>query len=114
VRALFPRRITDALLRLPTHGGLYAWEYAKGRRELRVRVEGQLVFNGSAPMLKAALAGAGLAYLPEDDVQPYFADGQLIRVLSDWCPPYPGYHLCYPSRRQPTSAFTLLMNALRC
>jgi len=100
-------------LRLPTLGGLYAWEFAKGRRELRVRVEGQLVFNGSAPMLEAALAGAGLAYLPEDDVLPYLADGRLVRVLSDWCPPYPGYHLYYPSRRQPTSAFTLLVNALR-
>lgn len=100
-------------LRLPTHGGLYVWEFAKGRRELRVRVEGQLIFNGSAPMLYAALAGAGLAYLPEDDVQTYLADGRLIRVLSDWCPPYPGYHLYYPSRRQPASAFTLLVNALR-
>jgi DNA-binding transcriptional LysR family regulator len=100
-------------LRLPTLGGLYAWEFAKGRRELRVRVDGQLVFNGSAPMLEAALAGAGLAYLPEDDVLPYLTDGRLVRVLSDWCPPYPGYHLYYPSRRQPTSAFTLLVNALR-
>jgi DNA-binding transcriptional LysR family regulator len=100
-------------LRLPTHGGLYAWEFAKGRRELRVRVEGQLVFNGSAPMLDAAVAGAGLAYLPEDDVRSHLADGRLVRVLSDWCPPYPGYHLYYPSRRQPTSAFTLLVNALR-
>jgi len=100
-------------LRLPTHGGLYAWEFAKGRRELRVRVDGQLIFNGSAPMLDAALAGAGLAYLPEDDVRTYLADGRLIRVLGDWCPPYPGYHLYYPSRRQPTSAFTVLVNALR-
>jgi DNA-binding transcriptional LysR family regulator len=100
-------------LRLPTHGGLYAWEFAKGRRELRVRVDGQLTFNGSAPMLEAALAGAGLAYLPEDDVLPFLADGRLIRVLGDWCPPYPGYHLYYPSRRQPASAFTLLVNALR-
>jgi DNA-binding transcriptional LysR family regulator len=100
-------------LRLPTHGGVYAWEFAKGRREVRVRVEGQMIFNGSTPMLDAALDGAGLAYLPEDDVQTYLADGRLMRVLSDWCPPYPGYHLYYPSRRQPTSAFTLLVNALR-
>jgi DNA-binding transcriptional LysR family regulator len=100
-------------LRLPTHGGLYAWEFAKGRRELRVRVEGQLTFNASAPMLEAALAGGGLAYLPEDDVRPYLADGRLVRVLGDWCPPYPGYHLYYPSRRQPTAAFTLLVDALR-
>jgi DNA-binding transcriptional LysR family regulator len=100
-------------LRLPTLGGLYAWEFAKGRRELRVRVEGQLILNGSAPMLDAALAGAGLAYLPEDDVRSHLAEGRLVRVLSDWCPPYPGYHLYYPSRRQPTSAFGLLVNALR-
>jgi DNA-binding transcriptional LysR family regulator len=100
-------------LRLPTHGGLYAWEFGKEGRELRVRAEGQLVFNGTAPMLDAALAGFGLAYLPEDDVQAYLAEGRLIRVLADWCPPYPGYHLYYPSRRQPTSAFALLVNALR-
>ncbi len=100
-------------LRLPTHGGLYAWEFAKSGRELRVRVEGQLVFNGTGPMLAAALAGFGLAYLPEDGVQAHLADGRLIRVLADWCPPYPGYHLYYPSRRQPTPAFALLVNALR-
>jgi DNA-binding transcriptional LysR family regulator len=100
-------------LRLPTHGGLYAWEFEKGGREIRVRVEGQLVFNGTAPMLEAALAGFGLAYVPEDTVQTHLADGRLIRVLDDWCPPYPGYHLYYPSRRQPTPAFTLLVNALR-
>ena len=100
-------------LRLPTHGGLYAWEFAKGGRELRARVEGQLVFNGTAPMLDAALAGFGLAYLPEDNVRTHLADGRLIRVLDDWCPPYPGYHLYYPSRRQPTPAFALLVDALR-
>jgi len=100
-------------LRLPTHGGLYAWEFEKGGREIRVRVEGQLVFNGTAPMLDAALAGFGLAYVPEDAVQTHIADGRLIRVLADWCPPYPGYHLYYPSRRQPTPAFALLVNALR-
>jgi DNA-binding transcriptional LysR family regulator len=100
-------------LRLPTHGGLYAWEFEKGKRDLRVRVDGQLVFNGTAPMLDAALAGAGLAYVPEDAVQAHLADGRLIRVLADWCPPYPGYHLYYPSRRQPTPAFTLFVDALR-
>lgn len=100
-------------LRLPTHGGLYAWEFEKGGRELRVRVEGQLVFNGTSPMLDAALSGFGLAYVPEDTVQAYISNGRLIRVLSDWCPPYPGYHLYYPSRRQPTPAFALLVNALR-
>jgi DNA-binding transcriptional LysR family regulator len=100
-------------LRLPTHGGLYAWEFQKGARELRVRVEGQLVFNGSAMMLDAALARLGLAYLPEEEVQHHLADGRLIRVLADWCPPYPGYHLYYPNRRQPTPAFALLVEALR-
>jgi DNA-binding transcriptional LysR family regulator len=100
-------------LRLPTRGGLYAWEFGKGGRELRVRVEGQLTFNESAPMLDATLAGFGLAYLPEDSVQSHLADGRLMRVLADWCPPYPGYHLYYPSRRQPTPAFALLVNALR-
>jgi DNA-binding transcriptional LysR family regulator len=100
-------------LRLPTHGGLYAWEFEKGGREIRVRVEGQLVFNGTAPMLDAALAGFGLAYVPEDTVRTHIADGRLIRVLADWCPSYPGYHLYYPSRRQPTPAFALLVNALR-
>ncbi|MGA9013855.1 MAG: LysR family transcriptional regulator [Acetobacteraceae bacterium] len=101
-------------LRLPTYGGLYAWEFEKGRRRaLRVRVEGQLIFNGTAPMLDAALAGFGLAYLPEDNVREHLADGRLIRVLADWCPPYPGYHLYYPSRRQPTPAFALLIDVLR-
>ena len=86
-------------LRLPTRGGLYAWEFEKGGREVQVWVEGQLTFNESAPMLDAALAGLGFAYLPEDTVQSHLADGRLVRVLADWCPPYPGYHLYYPSRR---------------
>lgn len=99
-------------LRLPTHG-LYAWEFEKGGRELKVRVEGQLVFNGTAQILNAALAGLGLAYLPEAMVQPYLARGRLKRVLAHWCPPYPGYHLWYPSRRQSSAAFALLVDALR-
>src|SRR5580692_8866669 len=73
-------------LRLPTYGGLYAWEFEKGEREVRVRVEGQLTFNESGPMLDAALAGFGLAYLPEDSVQAHLAEGRLIRALADWCP----------------------------
>ena len=100
-------------LRLPTHGGLYAWEFEKGGRELKVRVEGQLVFNRIALILDAALAGFGLAYLPEDQVQTHIADGRLVRVLADWCPPFSGYHLYYPSRRQPTPAFALVVDALR-
>jgi DNA-binding transcriptional LysR family regulator len=100
-------------LRLPTLGGLYVWEFEKARRELKVRVEGQVVFNGSAMILRAALAGFGLAYLPEDRVRAPLADGRLVRVLADWCSPFPGYHLYYPSRRQPTPAFKLLVAALR-
>ncbi len=100
-------------LRLPTHGGLYAWEFEKGGRELRVRVDGQLVFNTIALILDAALGGLGLAYLPEMLVRPHLADGRLVQVLGDWCPLFSGYHLYYPSRRQPTPAFTLLVDALR-
>ena len=84
-----------------------------GDAELRARVEGQLVFNNIALRLNAALAGFGLAYLPEDQVQAHLAAGRLIRVLADWCPPFPGYRLYYPSRRQPTPAFALLVEALR-
>ncbi len=100
-------------LHLPTHGGLYAWEIEKDGRELKVYVEGQLVFNGTFQMLNAALAGSGLAYVPEDVAQPHLAKGRLKRVLEDWCPPYAGYHLYYPSRRQSTPAFALLVEALR-
>jgi DNA-binding transcriptional LysR family regulator len=101
-------------LRLPTHGGsLYAWEFAKNGRDLHVRVDGQLVFNGAGALLDAALKGFGLAYLTEGHVQPYLSSGALIRVLSDWCPPFAGYHLYYPSRRQPSPAFSLLVDALR-
>ena len=100
-------------LRLPTHGGLYAWEFEKSARELRVRVEGQLVFNGTFQMLNAALAGFGLAYVPEDLAQPHLAKGRLKRALEDWCPPYSGYHIYYPSRRQSTPAFALLVETLR-
>lgn len=100
-------------LRLSRHGGLYAWEFEKGGRELRVRVEGQLIFNNTAQMLNAALAGFGLAYVPEDLVQTHVAKGRLERVLEDWCQPYSGYHLYYPSRRQSSAAFTVLVDALR-
>jgi DNA-binding transcriptional LysR family regulator len=101
-------------LRLPTHGGsLYAWELEKDGRELHVRVEGQLVFNSAGLLLQGALQGLGLAYLTEGHVQPYISKGELVRVLSDWCPPFSGYHLYYPSRRQPSPAFSLLVEALR-
>ena len=100
-------------LRLPTHGGLYAWEFEKDGRELRVRVDGQLVFNGTGQMLNAALAGFGLTYVPEELVRSHITKRHLKHVLQDWCPPYSGYHLYYPSRRQPSAAFSLLVEALR-
>jgi DNA-binding transcriptional LysR family regulator len=92
---------------------LYAWEFEKGGRELKVRVEGQLVFNTTAQILNAALAGFGLAYVPEDLAQRHMAKGRLKRVLEDWCPPFSGYHLYYPSRRQSSAAFALVVDALR-
>ncbi len=100
-------------LRLPTRGGLYAWEFEKGGRALNVRVEGQLVFNTAAMIRRAALAGMGLACVLEHTVQAEIKDGRLVRVLGDWCPPFAGYHLYYPSRRQQSPAFALLVDALR-
>lgn len=100
-------------VRMPTYGGLYAWEFEKGKRELKVRVDGQLVFNTIRQRLDAALAGFGLAYMAEDVAQPHIAKGALIRVLEDWCSPFSGYHLYYPSRRQHSPAFALLVDALR-
>jgi DNA-binding transcriptional LysR family regulator len=100
-------------IRLPTLGGLYAWEFEKDGREVRVRVEGQLVFNTIGLRLNAARQGLGLTCLPEDVVDADLRAGHLVRVLADWCPPFPGYHLYYPSRRQPSAAFALLVNALR-
>ncbi len=100
-------------LRLPTLGGLYAWEFEKGGRELRVRVEGQLVFNDVRLIHRAAIDGFGLAFLFEDQVAPDLAAGRLVRLLEDWCDPFPGYHLYYPSRRQQSPAFALLVEALR-
>lgn len=100
-------------LRLPTHGALYAWEFERDGREMRVRVEGQLVFNTAALICEACLAGFGLAYLTEQHVERHLAEGRLVRVLGDWCPPFSGYHLYYPDRRPASSAFTVLVNALR-
>jgi DNA-binding transcriptional LysR family regulator len=113
---LTPRDLTGHAcinLRLPTHGGLYAWEFEKDGHETRVRVEGQLVFNGITPMLHAALDGFGVAYLAESQVQPYLDNGRLVRMVDDWCPSFAGFHLYYPSRRQPTAAFTALVEGLR-
>src|SRR5215203_318461 len=100
-------------LRLPLHGGVYVWEFGKGGRELRVRVEGQFTFNATTEMLRAALAGSGLAYVPESMVQRHLVNGRLKRVLEEWCLPYSGYHLFYPSRRQSSAAFALVVDALR-
>jgi len=100
-------------IRMPTYGGIFPWEFEKNGEELKVRVEGQLVFNNIAMRLGAALQGLGLAYMAEDLVQAHVAEGRLIRVLEDWCEPFSGYHLYYPSRRQSSPAFTLLRDALR-
>ena len=114
-----PRHPQDLLqhrcinLRLPTLGGLYAWEFEKDGHPLKVRVEGQLVFNALPPILKAAVASFGLAFLPQDMVRPHVAAGRLATVLEDWTPPFPGYHLYYPNRRQQSPAFALLVEALR-
>lgn len=111
-----PQELADHVcinMRLPTQGGLYAWEFEKDGRELRVRVEGQLIFNSPPMVLRAAVAGFGLACLPQDQVEPHLAEGSLVQVLADWCPPFAGYHLYYPSRRQTSPAFALLVEALR-
>ena len=100
-------------LRLPTLGGLYAWELKKGKREINVRVDGQLIVNHSSQMLKGVLAGVGLAFMLEDVVRPHIESGTLVQVLEDWSPTFSGYHLYYPSRRQPSPAFGLLLETLR-
>ncbi|UDQ74781.1 LysR family transcriptional regulator [Pectobacterium brasiliense] len=100
-------------LRLPTMGGIYAWEFKKNGREIKVRVEGQLTMNSLRQRIDAALIGLGLAYVPEDSVRDDIASGRLMRVLTEWCPPFPGYYLYYPSRKQHTTAFSLFVEALR-
>jgi DNA-binding transcriptional LysR family regulator len=100
-------------LRLPTYGGLYAWEFEAAGRDLKVRVSGQLVFNSIGLILDAALAGFGLAYLAEDQVGPYLEKGLLVRVLAEFCPRFAGHHLYFPSRRQKSAAFSVIVDALR-
>jgi len=100
-------------LRLPTSGGLWTWPFAKDERELKVRPQGQMAFNTITLALDMAVADLGLAYLPQDTVSQHLATGDLIQVLADWSPPASGYHLYYPSRRQPTPAFALLVDAVR-
>ncbi len=115
-RPMTPHDLADHAcvnLRLATAGGLYAWEFEKDGRVLNVRVDGQLIFNTTRMMIAAARSGLGLAFVPEAEVAAQIADGRLVRVLSDWCPPFPGYHLYYTSRRQPSAAFAVLVEALR-
>jgi DNA-binding transcriptional LysR family regulator len=116
VKPTTPHDLTDhdcINLHLKTLGGFYAWEFERDGRALNVRVDGRLAFNDVRLMLKAAMAGLGLACTLEDQVKDQLADGSLVRVLADWCPPFSGYHLYYPSRRQPAPAFALLVEALR-
>ena len=114
-----PRKPQDLLqhrcinLRLPTHGGLYVWEFERRGRPVNVHVEGQLTFNTTSHIVIAALAGLGLAFLPAEEFSPHLQEGRLVRVLDDWCPAFPGYFLYYPSRRQPSPAFSLVLDALR-
>lgn len=100
-------------LRLPTYDAVYAWEFARGGRDIKVHVEGRMVFNTIGLRLDAAVAGLGIAYLPEDQVLEHIHDGRLVRVLENWCPSFPGYHLYYPRSRRTSSAFDLLIDALR-
>lgn len=99
--------------RMPTSGGLYVWDFERRGRKVNVRVDGPLIFNTAPPQVDAALAGLGIALLPEDEVMSHVSAGRLVRVLEDWCPKFAGYHLYYPSRRQPSPAFSLVVDALR-
>lgn len=100
-------------MRMQSGGGIYVWEFERRGHTLNVRVDGQLTFNTSPNIVDAALAGLGVAWLPEEEFAPHIEDGRLVRVLEDWCAPFPGYYLYYPSRRQPSPAFSLVVNALR-
>lgn len=99
--------------RTTTVGGFYAWEFEKDGRDMRVRVDGQLAFNDEDIIVQASIDGYGLAFVMEDYARSAMAAGQLVSVLEDWCPPFAGYHLYYPSRRQPSAAFTLIVETLR-
>jgi len=99
--------------RMPTSGGLYVWDFSRRGKHMNVRVDGPLIFNTAPPQVDAALAGLGMSLLPEDELGLHLTDGSLVRVLEEWCPPFAGYHLYYPSRRQPSPAFSLVLRALR-
>lgn len=100
-------------LRLMTQGGLYAWEFEKDGQPVRVRVDGPLIFNTIRPTVEAAVAGLGISFVPEDTARPHLASGALVQVLADWCPPVSGFHLYYPSRRQQSPAFAVILETLR-
>lgn len=111
-----PRDLTEHRCinqRMPTSGGLYVWNFERRGRKVNVRVDGPLIFNTTPPQVDAALAGLGIVLLPEDEVMFHVGAGRLVRVLEDWCPRFAGYHLYYPSRRQPSPAFSLVVEALR-
>jgi len=99
--------------RMPTSGGLYVWDFERRGHRVNVRVDGPLIFNTAPPQVDAALAGLGIALLPEDELMTHIDSGSLVRVLQDWCPKFAGYHLYYPSKRQPSPAFSLVVKALR-
>jgi DNA-binding transcriptional LysR family regulator len=111
-----PRDLTEHRCinqRMPTSGGLYVWDFERRGRKLNVRVDGPLIFNTTPPQVDAALAGLGVALLPEDELMPCLRSGKLVRVLEEWCPRFAGYHLYYPTRRQPSPAFSLVLSALK-
>ncbi|QYE80964.1 LysR family transcriptional regulator [Pseudomonas aeruginosa] len=111
-----PRDLVDhncINMRMQSGGGLYAWDFQRKDRHVNVRVDGQLIFNTSPNIVDAALAGLGIAWLPEEEFAPHIEEGRLLRVLENWCPPLPGYYLYYPNRRQPSPAFSLVVDALR-
>ncbi|RAU50266.1 LysR family transcriptional regulator [Pseudocitrobacter sp. RIT415] len=99
--------------RMVKSGGLYVWDFDQDGGDLNVRVSGQLTFNTSEHIVDAALAGFGIAFLPEEEFGTHIAEGRLIRILEPWCMPFPGYYLYYPSRKQPSPAFSLVVDALR-
>lgn len=111
-----PRELIDhncINMRMQSGGGLYVWDFQRKDKQLNVRVDGQLILNTSPNIVDAALAGLGVAWLPEDEFASHIEEGRLVRVLEEWCPPFPGYYLYYPSRRQPSPAFSLVVDALR-
>ncbi len=111
-----PRDLVDhncINMRMQSGGGLYAWDFQRKDRHVNVRVDGQLIFNTSPNIVDAALAGLGIAWLPEEEFAPHIEEGRLLRVLENWCPLFPGYYLYYPNRRQPSPAFSLGVDALR-